>query len=743
MVVVFDERRPIDLGPMRDDPVFGSAQVQLLPAGTTLRMTMPTEQTLRLTRMPGGWTLTSMDRSKEAALQPIGDEVVKDGVRLNAATPGTVVSVPDSETGGALLVGTQQEPGQGVVVTRRTPGFALLATLQGVAVDPAMDAVSLHVAAKDSGPGFLLKAEDGRVLSLDAPDAGAFATAAAARLTRRWDFPNLSVEALVRRLQAATNEAAAAMPQARGQRRLAAVQAQLALGLGAEAHALATLSAADDARAGAAPDAAALDAVAAILADRVSEAAAIDDPRIDGSDEVALWRAVRRAKQAQDAGGEPAPEAAAVFSATLPLALDYPAPLRERLLPLIAETMTQGGEREAARRLLDDHKNDPLLDLARAMLDEADGHAAPALATLDRLAQSPDRKLRARASIRAAELRLRVGGLTIAQAADALDRLIYAWRGDEQELALRLRVAALRAESGNWRAALTLLRETAGDMSQAWPEQRAAIRARMGDAFAQALAQDARAALPPLELVSLVEENPDLLPEGEPGRALAARLADRLAALDLPARATPVLEKLIGATPPGAARAELGARLARLQLEQGNAHTALVTLSGTTASELPPSLTENRTITFARATAAGGNLATAAATLAALDTPAADEARAGLLESAKDWPAAAAALASFAARTVPESGNLEEAGARTLLRLASAAAQAGDETLLTRLRAHDLARMPPGKLTQMFALLTESPVQGVADLPRAAAEATAAQSLPSALSAMATPNPSR
>jgi hypothetical protein len=738
-VVVFDERRPLDLSALHDDPAFGTAQVQLLPAATLLRVALPAGTTLRLTHRSTGWTLTQIAAGQAPPLQPIGDDVGENHIRLAATAPGAVLSVPDPETGGALLVGTQQEPGEGTVVARRTPAFTLLATLQGVAVEPLSDAVSLHLAGKDLGPGFLLTAEGGRSLSLDPLDAGALAAAAAAHLTRRWDFPNLPIEGLVRRLQAATDEAAGAAPQGRGPRRLAAVQAELALGLGAEAHALATLAAAEDARQVVASDAAALDAVAALIAGRLRESDAISDHRIDGTDEVALWRAVRSAMLAQEGSGEPAPEAAAEFAATMPLILDYPTPLRERLLPLAAETMALGGQSAAAARLLDARKTDASLDYARALLDESNGHIAPALATLDRLAQSPDRSLRARAGVRATELRLRTGGLSVAQAADALDRQIYAWRGDARELALRLRAATLRMSSGNWRAALALLRETGGDISQSWPDQRDAIHARMIETFRDALAQDARAALPPLELVSLLEENPDLLPDGEAGRLLAARLADRLVALDLPARAMPVLDKLIAATQPGPARAELGSRLAALQLGAGDAHGALLTLSASVAADLPPDLTADRAVVFARATAANGDLAAAIATLVSVDAQAADAARAELLESAKDWPAAASALSSLAARTVPDSGPLDEAAARTLLRLASAAAQAGDEMLLARLRAHDLPRMPAGNLGDMLRMLTESPVQSVTDLPRAAQEATAVRALPSALSAMATP----
>jgi hypothetical protein len=727
-VVVFDEHRPLDLAAAQNNPVFGAAAVQVLPAATVLRLPLPVGQALRLARAPNGWAVRVLAADEAPDLAPIRPETAAGEVRMPAAHAGQIVSVPDPVTGADLLVGTETAAGEAVPVERRTPDYALLATFLGVALAPVSDADTLRAAP----PGFVLQPGSGRSLALGAPDAEVQAVAEAARLTRRWDFPALPLAALSRRLQAALDAAANAPPQSRSALRLAAVQAQLALGLGAEAEALATLTETEDARAAQAPDAAGLAAVAALLAGRVDEADAIEDPRLSGSDEVALWRAVRVALR-----HEGAPEAAPAFAATLPLLLAYPEPLRARLLPLAAETLVGGGERAAARKLLEARKDDAALDYARALLEEAEGHAAPALAILDRLAQSPDRRARARAAVRAVELRLRIGGLSTAQAAEALDRLLYAWRGGEHELALRLRVAALDAESGKWRAALALLRESAdGAVAEGWAAQRKDLHRRLQETFAAALDADARKPFPPFDLVSLVDENPDLLPQGDAGRALAVRLADRLAALDLPQRAAPLLRKLTDGTPPGAARAELGERLAALELGQGDPTAALTALSDSVATDLPAELNERRTITFARASAARGALGPAVATLAALDTPAADEARAALLETAKDWPAATAALLAYAAHAVPPDGALDEAQARILLRLATAAAHAGDEAVLTSLRTHALARMPAGKLADMLRLLTDGPVENLPDLPRAAQQAALAQELPAALRAL-------
>jgi hypothetical protein len=720
-VVVFDERRPIDLAPLQGDPVFSGASTQLLPAATVVRVKLRASLSLRLERVPAGWTVIAVPESEFRAPRPIRPEAETGRLRLPAEGPGQVVSVPDPETGSVLSVGTQRVAGQGFVVGRSFPDVALLPTWQGVAMEPLSDAATLR-----SAPGqFVVEAlGEGRTLALAAPDPNMAAEGDAANFSRRYDLPFLSTVKLRQRLRDAVNAAASAPAQARGPRRLEVAQALLALGLGAEAQSLVTLATTEDGRLADDPQAAGLAAIASLLAGRLSESGAIEDARLSGSNEVTLWRAVRAATQ-----DETSPAAASLFTAELPLLLAYPPPLRDRLLPLAAEVMVRGGERAAARHLVDARPEDKTLDFARGLLAEADGARPDALYIMDKLAQSPDRLIRARAAARAVELRLASGTFTPAQAADAFEGLFLAWRSDERERALRLRAAELRRQSRAWRPALALLRETA----EICPERRDTIHTRLADTFAAALAEDGLHPLPPLDLVALAEENPDLLPPGDAGQQLAARLGERLMKLDLPRRAEPVFEKLVNATPQGAAQAEFGARLAALRLENNNPAGALEALSASAADKLPSALSEARTLVYARAAAQQGSLTSAVAALAALDTPTGDELRASLLEQAKEWPAAEAALQHWAARVVPSEGQLDETQSQILLRLASAAAQAGDDTLLQRLRAKDSARLADGPAATLFRVITETAVEAPADLPRAAQEAALAGKVPQAL----------
>ena len=84
--------------------------------------------------------------------------------------------------------------------------------------------------------------------------------------------------------------------------------------------------------------------------------------------------------------------------------------------------------------------------------------------------------------------------------------------------------------------------------------------------------------------------------------------------------------------------------------------------------------------------------------LAWLNSAAADEARATILERSNDWAAAEKALSALAAKTVPAEGKLVDDQRRTLLRLATAAARAGDEAVLSTLRRREPTRWEPGRL---------------------------------------------
>jgi hypothetical protein len=717
-LLVFDERHPVDLAALQSNAAFVHAQVELLPIGTLIRVTPPPGTVVTLSKTPQGWT-ASASASPPQPLPLIpkpGDAVLN----VAAREPGGVLAMADPVTGTTLLVGTQRQPGQAMIASRRTPQFTLLPTEQGVVVAPLADTVALHALPT----GFALTTSpDPLAVSPDEVETLGDVTA----LTRRFEFPTLPAAQLLRQLSTQIASAGAEPPLARGPLRREAAVTMIGLGMGAEAEALLQLAAADDPRLAASGDVIGLTAVAAMLAGRPADADGIDDPRLNGTDEIVLWRALHVAIRS-DQSTFPA----AALISTAPLLLSYPPPIRDRMLPLAAETMVKGGAVAAASALLGHAKGLPGLDLARAMLAQANGDTDTALALYDTLAAGHDQFLRVRAAVRAVELRLANRKFDTRQAAEALDRLLYAWRGDRRELDLREELAGLRQQLGEWRAALALLR----DSEVAFPDDAKDIHAKLQASFDALLHGAAADKLPPLEFVALVDENADLVPNTKEGEAMQAMLADKLVALDLPSRAGPVLDKLMHAVPGGAGRAAFGARLAGLRLGELDATGALAALAASDAADLPAKLAEQRTLLRSDALARRGDVGGAIASLAGLDSVAADATRASIQEQAKDWAGADRTLSAYVAKAVPETGNLDDDARHLLLRLATAAARAGDEATLVALREHQEARMGTGPLGDIFRLLTADPVHGIADLARAGREIGYARALPTDLQAM-------
>lgn len=165
-----------------------------------------------------------------------------------------------------------------------------------------------------------------------------------------------------------------------------------------------------------------------------------------------------------------------------------------------------------------------------------------------------------------------------------------------------------------------------------------------------------------------------------------------------------------------------------LEVAQQGHHAGDGALDALRASEDPglaAELAAARVILAARTLAAKGELAAAIETLGGLDSAAADDLRASLLDQAGDLAGSLAALSALAARVVPGTGPLNEPAQDVLLRQATFAARVSDGPLLKRLQA-EAPRMT-GARADLFRVLIAPPVSSAADLPRAARELAAAQ----------------
>ncbi|PZW41300.1 hypothetical protein C8P66_1217 [Humitalea rosea] len=716
MLVLFDRALPLDLAALRADPLLEPAVVAPLPGAVLLRLPVAEGAGLRATRAGDEWRFEVLPVA--AAPAPMRLDAAPGPparLALQAAMAGRVVALTDPLTGLPMLVGTMlgtgEGPGQGMPQGRRLPEAEMLPSLLGLAVLARAETVTL-VALTDR---FLLGAgPDGLRLG---PAAGEGPPAAAAAMTRSFDIPGGTAASLSERLRAQGAGLAVAAPLTRGPLRLAAAETLMALGQPQEAQAMLAIALQEDPRAGRDARIIALQAAAALLSGRLSEAAALATTTLAASDEATLWRAVLAAARGEAATAAPG------IAASLPLLAAYPEPLRLRLLPHAAEALVEGGAPAAAERLLQDAPDLPALRLVRARLNETQGHLAEALAGYDEVARGRDRLARAEALRRSVELRLQTGALDAAGAAAALDAALFAWRGDGREIAARERVAALQLQAGAPRAALALLQESA----TLFPDRAEALRPAIATAFLAALEAE-----PALAAAALFETERALLPDGPAGTRALARLAGRLAAMELGDRAGALLIQAM-ARADAPARAALGLRLAMLRLEDRDAAGALTALEESRATGLDPVLVLERARIQARALAAHADLPGALALLRGLGLPGADLV-AELLAEAQDWPGAATALGDLVA-ALP-AGPLGAEPQRLLLRAAAAALLAGEEARTAALAAGFAERMAETPLALAFARLTGDPATALLELPRLTRELDLFRNPPARLEAL-------
>ncbi len=697
-IVVFDDR--VDVAPSVADGLLDRATVQQTQGATVVTLPLSADEAIAMTRDRAGWVIDVGAAPGTVAAQ----SAVADGIAFQFDQSGRALTISDPTTGQTLLLGTVRQGGRdsGKIDTPRiATGYALLPTWLGLALEVTSDSVDLRT----SHTGFTLKI----------PDRAAPGTAVAAVPENQFRIPNAGPEALLRQLDAQIASAATSPPRSRGDERIGAARTMLALGMATEAQALLNLAANDDPSIATNPTTAALQGIAAVLAQRPGDAAGLDNPSLPASGDIALWRSLRDVEL-----GKPSPSLGNFW----PTLSRYPTAVRQRVGPTVIEAAIDAGSMVPPSEM-----DGPAFAFARALQKEKTGEIDAALEEFDAVAGQRDERELVRASVAATELRLRSGKITPAAAADQIDRQTVRWRGNDQELAMRLRVAELRTLASQWRPALESLRQT----ETIFPETKDRVAAMKSGVFTLLLVAK-NETLNPLEVVTMAGDFADCIPDGVDGERIAGLLAEKLVALDLPSRAIPVLQRLMDSAASPVAKAAFGLRLAKLRLDAEEPEKAEALLTSINADALPPADAEQRLLLLARARATRGDPAGAATLLASLDTPASQDMRAAFLAKAGDWSTSLQVLQKLVASAVPDTGDLSERQQDIVMREATAAVQSGNGQVVRDLKRFETRMTPPR--SDVFKLLTANAVESPDDLPRAARELAMSRTLPERLNAL-------
>lgn len=311
----------------------------------------------------------------------------------------------------------------------------------------------------------------------------------------------------------------------------------------------------------------------------------LNAPSLAGYGEMGYWRAYTLASL------EDWQQAKAAMPQNFDVLLNYPRKIQERLGLKLAEIALRSGDTATADVLLSRLEKDRkfLQPQTLAGLDYLLGEKArqagqftQAMALWKPLSTGKDDLYRAKASLALTMLELQTKEITRELAIDRLEGLRYHWRGDELESQVNFMLGKMYLEDGRYLKGFTILR----DATVMSPESDISreIASYMADSFKNIFLSKKIDELSPVDAVTVYEEFRELTPQGGEGNRLVQRLAERLVNADLLDRASKLLGHQVDYRLTGKESADVGLRLAAIDLLNGDAKEALAVLEKASAT---------------------------------------------------------------------------------------------------------------------------------------------------------------
>lgn len=632
--------------------------------------------------------------------------------------PAQPVIFRDPEVGDTLQVMPLTAIGAGVAVETVVPGAQLLPTAQGVALVPLADGSHLE----SNRQGVEVSMPGGLHLSraLPATDGGGLVESESAEISQggpldisRW--ARGGADKFVTDHQKLMGRMAYVKPEEKNTQRLEVARHYLANGMPAEALGVLRLIAAADPAMLEKPEFRGPRGVAQFLMLRDSDA--IDDlshPSLAKDQQAQIWLAAAKARGMNDMARN---------GLLLRLAPDEIKPLSPRLRmglgKVAAQAVAAAGDGKGANRIVEAMNGPGLSKRDLGAISYLQGVAAEAGKQWDQAVtkyreaeESESRPDRAYAARNRIELQLKRGSITAKDAIKQLEKLRFAWRGEDFEYSLLKRLGELTLADGQYAEGLRLLRSIVAN----YPDHPdiGTIQAMMSSTFEKLYLGGAADGMSAVAAIGLYDEFQELTPSGAKGDEMIRKLADRLAAVDLLDRAGDLLRHQVQFRLQGAEKARVGARLAGLELSDRKAGLALDSLDQSEVHDVPPELFDQRRYLRVQALAQLGRTAEALALIINDQSDTAKQLRAEIYWDMKKWPEAAAALEATIEK--PEGNSQLLPGTpRRLLDLATAMTLARDDRGLSRLRRAYGPRMAKTEYKEAFDLLTSEPERGIAD----------------------------
>ncbi|HXY99738.1 MAG TPA: tetratricopeptide repeat protein [Stellaceae bacterium] len=723
--LVFAGAKRLDLGELRRAAGDAIARADQLPdaAATVLRLIARPGLEPSLRRADNSW-IVDLAPQEARADAPIPVEVHPEAetpeVLFDVAAAGEPLWLNDPEIGDKLVVVPVTDSGRGLGEARDFVDFRALASVQGIALRPNADDLSVTRGADSvrvTRPGgLLLSSAADRQL---AREPGA--------LGRLFDFAGWrgpADQSFLQRRSRLEQAVAAAPASYRSRPRLALARFYFANLYAPEALGVLAAIARDDPALSGDASVLLMQGAAHLMSDdQKSAAEELGRKSLDNEPEAMLWRASLSAELGDWQ------VAAHGFSLAANLLPRYPKALRDRFALQAAEAFletNQPAEAQGMTQLV--LKSDPspgnkamafYLDGRRLL---AQGEYNKAIDLWTAAAAMDDRPSRARALYARTLAELGAKTMTRPEAIKQLDQLRFAWRGDMFEFSLLRELGELKLADGDQLGGFDALREAAINFPD-YPQAKE-VMTEMSDGLADTLLGKGTEEVPPLKALALYDEFKDYAPVGERADAIVRRLVDRLVAVDLLDRAGALLEDQVMHRLAGRDKARVAAQLALLRLLDNDPAGAIKALDIDAGKDVPPELARQRQQLRARALAQLNRTDEALAILADDTSRDADRLRADVFWRAQNWIEAA----KIFARLVPPpaaDGALDAASSQLVLNWASALTLAGDQKGLAQLRQTYGKAMAATALADAFRVVAGDGASAGGGDPRAVASRVA------------------
>ncbi len=644
-------------------------------------------------------------------------------VVIAAADGAPPMVLRDPEVGDNIQVVTVPAIGLGVRNGRDFPGVEVLPSAQGVAAVPSTDTVRMDVSRTQvdvTMPGGLFLsppalAGDGGPVAVEAPLAADVMATGPLDIGKWLRGGNDKFVDDHRKLQLRLSQV---RPDDKNAQRLEIARHYLANGFAAEALGELRVMAAADPAIAETPAFRAVRGAASFLMHHDADAVAdLSLPALKGDPRVELFLAAASARSLPDANKH-----ALVLRLASEDIKGWPRTLRMEIGEVAAKTVAAAGDSKGAAKIIDAMMGPGLSRRDVGKLSYLGGLAAVAGKQYDQAISRfrdaedsesrPDRAYAARDRV---ELMLKLGKMTPAEAIAELEKLRFAWRGEDFEYQLMKRLGQLQIAAGRYGEGLRSMHALVTNFPDNPDIPK--VTEEMSEAFNRLFLGGEADKLQPVVAIGLYDEFQELTPSGTKGDEMIRRLADRLAAVDLLDRAGELLRHQVEFRLSGLDKARVGARLAFINIADRKPGLALEALEASEVPDVPTELATQRRYLRVQALDDLGRTAEALALIINDQSDEAARLRANMYWRLKKWPEAAAALEATIAKP-PGSKPLDPAMARRLLDTATAMTLGRDERGLARLRRTYGPLMAATELREAFELLTSEPERGIIDYRR-------------------------